>query len=130
MAAGLEDAARLPVTLHLVRKEHHTKLARHGVEDFRQEWKGQRIGLLPRYPAMTLLPCGTMIEHRLVEIGCDNTRLRGKPRCHCPGKGPGASGGFQYLLGCRFSQPDSEVVRISFEKERDNKPIVDLGAPR
>jgi hypothetical protein len=39
MPARLQDTARLPVTLHLVGKKHHAKLAHHGVEPLILEWQ-------------------------------------------------------------------------------------------
>src|SRR5262245_66067951 len=81
MAAPLEDAARLPITLNLIGKEHRAELAGYDVKALILERQSERIGLSPRDPAIMRLLL-RMIEHRLIEIGGHDLRLRGKPRCH------------------------------------------------
>ena len=54
-AALGQDAARLPVALPFVRKEHRAELAGHGVEALIRKGQRQRVGLLPFYSAVTRL---------------------------------------------------------------------------
>src|SRR6516162_3813333 len=67
MAAPFEDAARLPITLHLVGKEHRTELAGYDIKALSFERQSERIGLSPGDPAVKRPPA-RMIEHRLIEI--------------------------------------------------------------
>ena len=79
-SARLQHPPRLPVSLDLVGKEHHAELAGHDVEARIAERQRQRVGLLPFGAATGLSPRG-LVEHRLVEIGGDETHGRRQPRC-------------------------------------------------
>src|SRR5260370_16208721 len=95
-AAAFENAARLPITLHLVRKEHRTELAGYDIKALIFERQSERIGLSPCDPAIMRAPL-RMIEHRLIEIGRYDARLRGKPRCHRSRQDTGSGGRLQDL---------------------------------
>src|ERR1700745_1642620 len=71
MAAPLKNAARLPVTLDLIGKEHRAELAGDHVKPLILERQSERVGLAPRDAAIVGLPLRRAIEHRLIEIGCD-----------------------------------------------------------
>ena len=70
-----QHAARLPVALDLVGKEHRAELAGHDVEAPIAERQRQRVGLLP-LDAAAGLPPRCLVEHRLVEIGRHDARRR------------------------------------------------------
>src|SRR5262249_57481532 len=90
MAARLEDAARLTITLDLIGKEHRAELAGDDIKALILERQSERVGLAPGDGPIVSLPLRRAIKHRLIEIGCDNARLRGKPRCDraCENTGP------------------------------------------
>src|SRR4029079_19341610 len=81
MTARLNDTARFLVTLNLVRKKHSAELAGHVVKASVIKWKGQRVRLSPRDPAVGGLPAFCMIEHWLVEIGQRPHAPRVNARC-------------------------------------------------
>jgi hypothetical protein len=89
------------------------------------ERQSERIGLSPRDPTIMRLAL-RMIEHRLIEIGCHDARLRGKPRRHRSGQDAGAGGRFQYVARFKAGQPLGEVTRVGFKDEGNQDPIVDF----
>src|SRR5947209_2216070 len=91
-AAWLKNAARFPIALHLVGKEHRAELARDDVETLRLERQLQSVGLSPFDASIARLRLGA-IEHRLIEIGCDDAGLRGKTRHERAGQNAGSCGG-------------------------------------
>jgi hypothetical protein len=70
-----QDPARLFVGLNLVRKEHRAELAGYRVKALICERQRKRVGLPPLDPAIAGLQRGCPIEHRLVEVGCDDARV-------------------------------------------------------
>ena len=123
MAAPFEDAARLPITLHLVGKEHRTELAGYDIKALIFERQSERIGLSPCDPAI-MRPLLRMIEHRLIEVGCHNARLCGKPRCHRSRQDTGSGGRFQDFPGFNPGEPLGEVARVRLEDEGNQESIV------
>ncbi len=67
------------------------------------------------------------IEHRLIEIGCDDARILGKPRRDGARQHAGAGGGFQDMPGLHAGDPAGEVGRVGLEDQRDQEPIVYFG---
>src|SRR5262249_16873580 len=123
MAAPLEDAARLPITLNLIGKEHRAELAGYDVKALILERQSERIGLSPRDPAIMRLLL-RMIEHRLIEVGGHDARLRRKPRCDRSRQDTGSRGRFQDLPRFNPRQPLGEVARVRLEDERNQEPFV------
>jgi hypothetical protein len=111
-AARLQDAARLAVSPNLVGKEHRAELAGHDVEASVRERQGEGVGLPPGDPAIAGLPRRGMIEHRLIEIGCDDPGLRRQPRCERSRQDTRARRQFQHVPGLDPGQPPGEVERV------------------
>jgi hypothetical protein len=76
-----QHAASLAVALDLVRKEHDAELAGDGIKAVSFERQRQRIGLSPCDAPLKIAPARGAIQHRLVEIGCDDPALRRQARC-------------------------------------------------
>src|ERR1700724_1969368 len=74
-AARPQHAKRLTVALDLVGQEHHAELTGDDVECRILEWQRQCICLLPCDPApKQRLRCG-VVQHGLIEVGCDDPGL-------------------------------------------------------
>jgi hypothetical protein len=127
MAAPFQDAARLPIALNLVGKKHRAELTGHDIKRLILERQSERIGLSPLDPTIVRLPFRRTIEHRLIEIGRHDARLRGKSRCDrsCEDTRPG--GRLQYILRFNPGHSRGEVARIRFENEGNQEPVIDFG---
>jgi hypothetical protein len=110
--------------LALVGKEHHAELADHGIEHAVGKRQRLRIGLLPGDAARRDLR-GSVVDHRLVQIGRDDrdaARQRVQERAR---DNAGARGGLQNARRIESRQPLREVLGIGFKDQRAEVLVVE-----
>jgi hypothetical protein len=71
LATRFQDAPRFPIGFLFVGNEHHPELTDHRIECAVGKWQRLRISLLPAHTGRRY-PLGGMVEHGLVEVGCNN----------------------------------------------------------
>src|SRR5262249_62328115 len=122
-AVRLQDAPRFAVPSNFVGKKHRAELTGYNIECPVFERQRQCIGLLPFDVCVSGLPCLRMIEHRLVQIGGDYTRVRERGG-KCSGHRSSACGGFLHKMWSRCWHTLRKIACVGVAYKWNEQPVV------
>ena len=120
----LEHAPGLAVGGGAVGEEHDAELTANQIKGGIFERQRLRIRLAPSNAVIPVLPCGGIIEHRLIEVGRDVTDIGGKLRRQCARHHAAAGCRFQHGFGRKCGSPSSNIPGVALEDQGNQIAVV------